>query len=152
MSRGSSFEELGERAEQLACCLSLRELRVERDPADASRGTVTLVRRDPLARAGTYAVAAAGRLRATSLWEPIPLGLDEHGGTVEVSLVERSLLAGGEPGRGEVGGDVDADRHRGARPDREAVVAGREAGRAGRLAGVRGADGGPGCGRGDRAA
>jgi hypothetical protein len=100
MSRGSSFEELGEHAEQLACCLSLRELRIARDPGDASRGTLTLVRRDPLAavaRARWPRLTAAG----TSLWEPIPLGVDEHGGTVEVSLVERSLLAGGEPGAGK---------------------------------------------------
>jgi len=100
VSRGSSFEELAERAEQLACCLSLRELRVERDPGDASRGTVTLVRRDPLAG---LARTPWPQLDAptTSLWEPIPLGLDEHGSTVEVSLVERSLLAGGEPGAGK---------------------------------------------------
>jgi hypothetical protein len=100
VSRGSSVEELGERAEQLAGCLSLRELRVERDAGDASRGTVTLVRRDPLAGlAGT----PWPQLKATdiSLWKPIPLGLDEHGRTVEVSLVERSLLAGGEPGAGK---------------------------------------------------
>jgi hypothetical protein len=100
VSRGSSFEELADRAEQLACCLSLRELRVERDPGDASRGTVTLVRRDPLA---DLARTPWPRLEAegASLWEPIPLGLDEHGHTVEVSLVERSLLAGGEPGAGK---------------------------------------------------
>jgi hypothetical protein len=100
MSRGSSFEELGDRAEQLACCLSLRELRVARDPRDASRGTVTLVRRDPLA---ALAQMLWPQLTAaeTSLWEPIPLGVDEHGGTVAVSLVERSLLAGGEPGAGK---------------------------------------------------
>jgi DNA segregation ATPase FtsK/SpoIIIE-like protein len=100
VSRGSSFEELGERAEQLACCLSLRELRVARDPGDASRGTVTLVRRDPLAalaRVRWPQLTAVG----TSLWEAIPLGVDEHGGKVEVSLVERSLLAGGEPGAGK---------------------------------------------------
>jgi hypothetical protein len=100
VSRGSSFEELTERAEQLACCLSLRELRVLRDPGDASRGTVTLVRRDPLAG---LARTPWPQLEAqqTSLWEPISLGLDEHGQTVEVSLVERSLLAGGEPGAGK---------------------------------------------------
>jgi DNA translocase FtsK/SpoIIIE-like protein len=100
VSRGSSFEELGERAEQLACCLSLRELRVERDPGDASRGTVTLVRRDLLAGLARTPWPELDAPK-TSLWEPIPLGLDEHGGTVEVSLVERSLLAGGEPGAGK---------------------------------------------------
>jgi hypothetical protein len=100
LSRGSSFEELSDRAEQLACCLSLRELRVVRDPGDASRGTVTLVRRDPLA--GLARMPWPRLIPAeTSLWEAIPVGVDEHGGTVEVSLVERSLLAGGEPGAGK---------------------------------------------------
>jgi hypothetical protein len=100
LSRGSSFEELGDRAEQLACCLSLRELRVARDPGDASRGTVTLMRRDPLAGPSRTPWPQLGAPQS-SLWEPIPLGVDEHGGTVEVSLVERSLLAGGEPGAGK---------------------------------------------------
>jgi hypothetical protein len=100
LSRGSSFEKLGDRAEQLACCLSLRELRVARDPGDASRGTVTLVRRDPLAGLGQMPWP---QLTApeVSLWEPIALGVDDHGATVDVSVVERSLLAGGEPGAGK---------------------------------------------------
>jgi hypothetical protein len=100
LSRGSSFEEVGERAEQLACCLSLRELQVARDPGDASRGTVTLVRRDPLVALARTPWPPIAAPRA-SLWKPVPLGLDEHGDTVAVSLAERSLLAGGEPGAGK---------------------------------------------------
>ena len=57
VSSGCSVEDLAERREQLAASIGLRELRVLRDPGDASRGTVTFVRRDPLA-AGTVAVAA----------------------------------------------------------------------------------------------
>jgi hypothetical protein len=100
VSRGSSCDAIAERSEELAACLGLRELRVERDPADASRGTVTLVRRDPLAELGGVAWPQldAGRL---SLWEPIAVGLDEDGQTVIVSLVERNLLIGGEPGAGK---------------------------------------------------
>jgi hypothetical protein len=100
LSRGSSFEELGDRAEQLACCLSLRELRVARDPGDASRGTVTFVRRDPLAGLSRTPWPRLGAPKS-SLWEPIPLGVDEDGGIVQVSVVERSLLVGGEPGAGK---------------------------------------------------
>ena len=121
MSRGSSFEELGERAEQLACCLSLRELRVERDPGDASRGTVTLVRRDPLA---ALARARWPRLTAegTSLWESIPLGVDEQ------RRDGRGVAGGTQPAgrwraRGrEVRRDVDADRHCRARPDGQTMA------------------------------
>ena len=42
--------------------------------------------------------SAAGPL---SLWEPIPLGVDELGRTVSVRLPERNLLMGGEPGAGK---------------------------------------------------
>jgi hypothetical protein len=100
VSRGSSCEEIAERAEQLAGCLSLRELRVDRDPSDASRGTVTLVRRDPLAAMSglPWPQLEADRV---SLWEPISLGVDEEGSTVAVSVVERSMLLGGEPGAGK---------------------------------------------------
>jgi hypothetical protein len=100
VSPGSSFEVMAERAEELAACLRLRELRVDRDRHDASRGTVTLVRRDPLAQlAGMeWPQLEAPRL---SLWDPVPLGLDEQGETVEVGLAERNMLLGGEPGAGK---------------------------------------------------
>ena len=53
-ARGSSFEDVEAKREQLAACLHVRELRIERDPANASRGTVTLVRSDPLAELGGH--------------------------------------------------------------------------------------------------
>jgi hypothetical protein len=100
VSRGSSLGAVDARAEQLAACLRLREIRVTRDADDASRGTVTLVRRDPLA--GRLEVAWPHReAEALSLWSPIPIGVDELGGTVHVSLPERNVLLGGEPGAGK---------------------------------------------------
>ena len=36
-----------------------------------------------------------------SLWEPIPLGVDEQGEPVAIELVERNVLIGGEPGAGK---------------------------------------------------
>ena len=54
VASGGSIEDLDARRERLAASIGLRELRVTRDPADASRGTVTFVRRDPLA--GTSSV------------------------------------------------------------------------------------------------
>jgi len=36
-----------------------------------------------------------------SLWQPIPVGLDEDGELVTLSLVERNILYGGEPGSGK---------------------------------------------------
>jgi len=38
---------------------------------------------------------------ALSLWEPIPVGVNELGNTVTVSLPERNVLMGGEPGAGK---------------------------------------------------
>ena len=99
-SRGSSLGAVAARAEQLAVCLKLREIRVARDADNASRGTVTLVRRDPLAR---MAIQPWPRARAEllSLWDAIALGVDELGGTVQVRLPERNVLLGGEPGAGK---------------------------------------------------
>jgi hypothetical protein len=99
-SRGSSLEHVEQRTEELAVCLQAREVRVARDPDNAATGTVTLVRRDPLA--GMVSVPWPNRDSASlSLWEPIPLGVDELGESVSVSLPERNVLMGGEPGAGK---------------------------------------------------
>jgi DNA segregation ATPase FtsK/SpoIIIE-like protein len=99
-SRGSSLEAVEQRAEELAVCLQAREVRIARDPDNAATGTVTLVRRDPLA--GMVSVAWPHRdADALSLWDPIPIGVDELGATVTVSLPERNVLLGGEPGAGK---------------------------------------------------
>ena len=36
-----------------------------------------------------------------SIWEPVHLGSDELGRRVEVTLAERNMLIGGEPGGGK---------------------------------------------------
>jgi hypothetical protein len=100
VARGSSLGAVAGRAEQLAACLRLREVRVTRDPDDAARGTVTLVRRDALA--ATVEVPWPHRdAESLSLWAPIPVGVDELGGTVHIALPERNVLLGGEPGAGK---------------------------------------------------
>lgn len=100
VSRGFSFEDIGARAEELAASLGVREVRVQRDPGNASRGTLTLVRRDPLADLGGREWPCLGA-QEMSLWDPIALGLDELGRTVRVQLPERNMLLGGEPGAGK---------------------------------------------------
>jgi hypothetical protein len=62
-SRGSSLEFVEARAEELAVCLQAREVRLARDPDNAATGTVTLVRRDPLA--GMVSVPWPNREAAT---------------------------------------------------------------------------------------
>jgi hypothetical protein len=99
VASGSSVEEVEARREQLAASMGLRELRVIRDRGDASRGTVVLMRRDPLADAVVaWPNRAAGEL---SLWDPVPIGVDELGDPVMISLPERNVLLGGEPGAGK---------------------------------------------------
>jgi hypothetical protein len=99
-SRGSSLEAVEARAEELAVCLQVREVRIARDPDNAATGTVTLVRRDPLAGMVSVPWPHRDAIRL-SLWEPIPVGVDELGATVSVSLPERNVLMGGEPGAGK---------------------------------------------------
>jgi hypothetical protein len=134
VSSGCSVEEVEARREQLAASIGLRELRVVRDPADASCATVTFVRRDPLARGSVvWPCADADGL---SLWEPIPVGVDELGATVSLALPEQRAARRRARG-GQVGGAVAAGRDRGPRPVVSAVAAGWQAGGALRVGAVR---------------
>jgi hypothetical protein len=75
----------------------VREVRVVRDPASARHARVVVLRRDPLADPSPtpWPLLEADRL---SLWQPIPVGEDEDGSEVTVTLPERNLLLDGEPG------------------------------------------------------
>ena len=96
---GTTVTDLEKAAEALAAVLEVRELRVRRDPTNARQASVSLIRRDPLAvPAPAWPHAGADRL---SLWEPIPVGVDEDGEPVTLSLPERNVLLGGEPGAGK---------------------------------------------------
>ncbi|MGH8995616.1 MAG: FtsK/SpoIIIE domain-containing protein [Acidimicrobiales bacterium] len=86
-------------ATSLAAALRAREVRVLRDPGDAGMATVTVVWRDPLGTAShPWPWSSFPR---TSLWQPVPLGVDENGQLVSVTLPEHNLLLGGEPGAGK---------------------------------------------------
>jgi hypothetical protein len=97
---GSQVPDLEAQAERIAAFLAVREVRVTRDPASARYARVVVLRRDPLAdpQPIPWPLASADRL---SLWQPIPVGVDEDGNEVAVSLPERNLLEGGEPGSGK---------------------------------------------------
>jgi hypothetical protein len=98
--RGQSALDLDARREQLAVCLRVREVRVERERADAADVRLTLVRRDPFEDVAPipWPARESGSL---SLWDPIPVGVDERGEFVHLRLVERNVLVGGEPGAGK---------------------------------------------------
>ena len=53
------------------------------------------------ARGPGVGAVAAPDARRLSLWEPIPVGVDELGDTVTIALPERNVLLGGEPGAGK---------------------------------------------------
>jgi hypothetical protein len=100
MQRGTCVDDLAAGAELVASTLAVREVRVQRHRRNAQRATVALVRSDPFEdpRALPWPHAAASRL---SLWDPVPVGVDELGRTVTLSLPERNVLLGGEPGAGK---------------------------------------------------
>jgi hypothetical protein len=100
---GSSTAALAEAAEQVAVILDVREVRVARDPDRASLARVTVVRRDPLHGAPPLVWPWLTAPRC-SLWQPVPVGVDEDGNWVQVTLPERHVLLGGESGAGKSGG------------------------------------------------
>jgi hypothetical protein len=86
-------------AEVTAAAMGVADIRVARDAHRASLATVSVVRRDALS--GTPLAWPLAGSPWWSLWEPIPVGLDENGDTVTVSLPEHNVLLGGEPGAGK---------------------------------------------------
>lgn len=100
MPRGWPVSDLENAAERLASALSVREVRVERDPSNASIAHVTIARCDPLEMPEPLPWPNR-KAPGLSLWEPIPVGIDENGIPVQVSLPERNVLIGGEPGAGK---------------------------------------------------
>lgn len=97
---GSSVRDLEDAADTVAAALGVREVTVTRDRANARYATVAVVRRDPFDRLGA-ATSPLATAPSWSLWEPVPVGVDEHGRPVAVSLPERNVLLGGEPGAGK---------------------------------------------------
>ncbi len=68
-------------------------------PSNAAVGWVRALVTDPLAGPATiWPWAARERV---SLWEPVPVGVDDNGQPVTVTLFEHNLLVGGEPGSGK---------------------------------------------------
>jgi FtsK/SpoIIIE family len=98
--RGQSADLVADRAELLAASIGLRDVRVSRDRANAALCDVFLVTHDPLAASGALPWPM-GTADSLSVWQPIPVGVGEHGELVCVQLPERHLLVGGEPGAGK---------------------------------------------------
>ena len=96
---GTSVTDLENSAEVAAAAMGAAQLRVARDPRNAALATVSVIQREPLASPPlAWQLADA---ESWSLWTPIPVGLDEDGTVVSVSLPEHNVLIGGEPGAGK---------------------------------------------------
>jgi len=93
---GFSTESIEEANEMLAATIGAREIRIRRDANNASIAYFSIIQRDALAAAVPPWPGATG-----SLWDPLPLGIDEDGKPVSIGLPERNLLLGGEPGAGK---------------------------------------------------
>lgn len=93
---GHAPAHLEQAADHLAAALRVAQVRVERERTDGSVVYLTVVLGDPFAT-GPLRSPWSG-VERTSLWEPVPIGLDESGLVVTLGLAERNLLAGGEPG------------------------------------------------------
>jgi hypothetical protein len=93
---GFSTEEIEEANESLAATIGAREVRVRRDPHNASIAHFSIIWRDALSVAAPPWPVPNG-----NLWEPVSLGIDEEGNPVRIGLPERNLLLGGEPGAGK---------------------------------------------------
>jgi hypothetical protein len=97
---GWDLEQLAKRASAIAAYLGVREVRVMPDRSNAGVAEVAVIRRDPLSGGRPLPWPWLDKAM-TSLWDPIPVGVGEDGDVVEVSLPERNVLIGGEPGAGK---------------------------------------------------
>jgi hypothetical protein len=97
---GLTVAEVEDKAETIAAFLRVREVRVTREPPDASLARVAVVARDVLATNDEWPwpLVDAPRL---SLWAPVPVGVSEDGEVVLVELPYRNVLIGGEPDAGK---------------------------------------------------
>ena len=97
--RGTSIDDLVKAEAVLAASLGVRQVRCVANPSKRNLVTLTITRHDPFDEAALpFPLLDAHR---TSLWEAVPVGVDEEGGIVTLSLPERNVLLGGEPGAGK---------------------------------------------------
>ena len=100
MAAGSHAGLIDEALEPIAAFLGVREVKVVRDRNNARYADIEVVRKDTLSGGKPLAWPWLEQVR-TSLWDAIPVGVDEHGQPVAITLPERNMVVGGEPGGGK---------------------------------------------------
>lgn len=93
------FADLERSLEPFSIGFEFGSARVVRDPSNASIAKFKFVRGAPLS--GRMLEFPGDASSETSLWDRIPVGIDEDGQLIEVYLPENTLLIGGEPGGGK---------------------------------------------------
>ncbi|MHB8189743.1 MAG: FtsK/SpoIIIE domain-containing protein [Ferrimicrobium sp.] len=99
LQSGTAFQELEHLCPYLATHFGVRDVRVSVDRADASRVELTICSKDPFEDGPIPWPGVTGE--TVSAWDPISVGVDQDGNEVKLSLIERNLLIGGEPGSGK---------------------------------------------------
>ena len=99
LRHGSSVEDIERARPIIAASLGVREVRAVADPDRKTTVTLTIVRRDPFAKVGRASPLLS--VEQFNAWDPIPVGVDEDGEVVKLSLPEHNVLFGAEPGGGK---------------------------------------------------
>jgi S-DNA-T family DNA segregation ATPase FtsK/SpoIIIE len=101
LPRGATVDTIARHAGSLASAMNARTVTVHHDPTHARRALVFVRYSDPLGTAEPIAWPLADAA-TVNLWDPIPVGLDEHGHTATVDLAGGPhVLLGGQSGSGK---------------------------------------------------
>jgi len=98
--RGSTIGALARVDDAMAVCMKVSKVLVIPDRKDRSRGSVSIIRRDPFESIGDYSWPLL-RAEQTNVREHMPIGFDEYGRLVKGRLLSRNLLVGGAPDSGK---------------------------------------------------
>jgi hypothetical protein len=99
LQSGTAFHELEHLCPYLATHFGARDVRVTADRTNASRAELTICSKDPFGDGPIPWPRVTGEM--VSAWDPLSIGIDRDGNEVSISLIERNLLIGGEPGSGK---------------------------------------------------
>jgi DNA segregation ATPase FtsK/SpoIIIE-like protein len=97
---GGDIAELERHCAAIAAALRAQVVRVRADRRDAALASLVVVRTDRLEQV-VEMHEATDVVRRVSLYQPVPLGLDQDGHVVSVELYGHHLPIGGEPGSGK---------------------------------------------------
>ena len=97
--RGTSIDDLVKAEAVLAASLGVRQVRCVANAAKRNLVSLTITRDDPFNEQTLRCPLLD--VKRTSLWDAVPVGVNEEGEIVTLSLPERNVLLGGEPGAGK---------------------------------------------------